>query len=195
MKDMVESASRRATAPRRAMDENAMSEPFWLSCDDPRPMLEHVRGSTSPRKLRWFACACVRAFWPLLRDPRSRAAVEMAERFADGRADTAELAQAEVAAFEVAEAADLRATVSDPAWAAARAAARTVSFDAYGAASGAAFVSALCAAPWAFDSNGEVAHHGEPTAKTQARRGQCDLLREIVGNPYRAVSLSPTWRT
>jgi hypothetical protein len=33
-----------------------------------------------------FACACVRQVWRLLRDPRSRAAVELAEAIADGQA-------------------------------------------------------------------------------------------------------------
>ncbi len=48
----------------------------------------------SPRKVRLFACGCARSVCPLLTDPRSRAAVETAELFADGLAteDEAEIA-------------------------------------------------------------------------------------------------------
>jgi hypothetical protein len=119
--------------------------------------------------------------------------VEVAERFADGRASVAQLAAAERDAFEVARIADLRATVSDPGWAATRAAARAASLDAHSAASGAAFIAALCAAPWEFDPAGTILHHGDLTAKAKARQGQCELLREIVGNPFRPVQLRPEW--
>jgi hypothetical protein len=76
---------------------------------------------------------------------------------------------------------------------AARAAHRAASHDAYGAASGAAFIAALCAAPWVFDASGAVLHHGDIAAKVRARRCQCDLLRCIVGNPFRRVLVRPEW--
>jgi hypothetical protein len=55
------------------------------------------------RELRQFALACARRVWHLL-PPESRAAVETAERFADGRADLAELRAALSAADRVAQA-------------------------------------------------------------------------------------------
>src|SRR4051794_28311793 len=167
-----------------------MTEAQWLACDDPRLMLDHQRDAASPRKLRWFACACVRSVWAHLIDERSQRAVEVAELYADGRAEAAALAEAEKQAFEVAAVADLRSTVSDPAWAASRAAARAASYDAFGAASGSAFVAALCFAPWAF-VNGTVAHHGDPLAKAQARRRQGPPPREIVGNPHPPAARPP----
>jgi hypothetical protein len=48
----------------------------WLACEDPRLMLEFLRGKFSDRRFRLVACACCRQSWPLLGDPRSRAAAE-----------------------------------------------------------------------------------------------------------------------
>jgi hypothetical protein len=64
-----------------------MSEEEWWDCHpaDLGQMLTFLRGrKASARKVWLFACACCRGVWPLLTDPRSRAAVEAAERYADG---------------------------------------------------------------------------------------------------------------
>jgi hypothetical protein len=54
------------------------------------------------RRSRLFGCAAVRSVWSLLHDPRSRKAVEVAERYADGLATFEELLQAESDAWHAA---------------------------------------------------------------------------------------------
>ena len=57
------------------------------------------------RTLRIFACKCVREVWHLLTDERSRNAVDVAERYAEGEATDEELSAAIDAAWSAASAA------------------------------------------------------------------------------------------
>src|SRR4051794_15687326 len=77
-----------------------MTEVEWVACDDPHVMLNFLRqsGRVTERKPRLFAAACVRGVWPSLRDERSRQAVEIAERYADGQATDAVVDEAHAAA-------------------------------------------------------------------------------------------------
>ena len=63
-----------------------MTPEQWSACAHPRCLVEFLRGRVSDRKLTLFAAACCRKVWGLLSDDRSRRAVEVAERFADGLA-------------------------------------------------------------------------------------------------------------
>src|SRR5690348_14620391 len=87
-----------------------MTEHDWLTSSDLDEMLDFAQGRVSERKLRLFACACCRRIWPLLEDPRSRAMVELAERFADGRASAAERDAACAEAWKAVQ----QATSDDP---------------------------------------------------------------------------------
>jgi hypothetical protein len=156
-----------------------MTEAEWLTSSDPDGLLHWVWSSSmaSPpddlshphatnRRLRLFACACCRSIWPLLTDPRSRAAVEVSERFADGRATDRELREASTAAYEV-----TRLTVDEAALYAAF------------AASGVAEEESWLFEPAHVAANAASAG-GHPE---EERRRQCDILRDLFGNPFRPV--------
>jgi hypothetical protein len=64
--------------------EATMTDAKWLTCTDPKVMLDFLRGKASERKLRLFAVACCRRISHLLNDKRSREAVEVGEQQADG---------------------------------------------------------------------------------------------------------------
>ena len=77
-----------------------MDEAEWLACTDARRMLDYLevyhkvaRTKRGRRKLRLFGCACCRARWDQL-GPAGRRAVEVAERFAEGRATLDDLTAA-----------------------------------------------------------------------------------------------------
>jgi hypothetical protein len=60
-----------------------MTEREWLECTDSVKMLDHLFGRTRDRKSRLFAVACCRRIWDLIDSELYRRAVEVAERFAD----------------------------------------------------------------------------------------------------------------
>jgi hypothetical protein len=59
----------------------ALTEAEWLSLADPAPLLEHVRGTASDRKLRLWACACVRRIAPLIPHELGHKALAVVERY------------------------------------------------------------------------------------------------------------------
>jgi hypothetical protein len=144
-----------------------MKEAEWLASSDPEAMLTHVFRKISSRKLRLFACACVRRAWPLLCDARSQRVVEKAEAFADGLITVKELASARAATPGRDE-----DRVRD--WVAK-------------AATDCAISKAWFAVLKATD---DVARSS--TVQAAERREQAALLREIVGNPFRKTPL-PDW--
>src|SRR5215831_1344168 len=70
-----------------------MTEGEWLTSDGPDLLLGFLRGRGSERKLLLFAAACCRRAWQALQaaDERACSVVEVAERYADGRASLPEV--------------------------------------------------------------------------------------------------------
>jgi hypothetical protein len=144
-----------------------MTEAEWAGCAEPGPMLAFLRGRVSDRKLRLFACACCRTVQGFIPVGPCRAAVEVALRYADGRATADELAAARSAAVAVAD--------SAAAWAGAET----------------ANPSALLAARAAADEAREHVRRLSPRAGEEEARAQADLLRDVIGNPFRPVTAEP----
>jgi hypothetical protein len=61
-----------------------MSEEEWLSCAEPRRMLDFLRHKATPRKQRLFMCACGRLISHLLPSDAWRDLIGIGERYADG---------------------------------------------------------------------------------------------------------------
>src|SRR5262245_7747223 len=167
-----------------------MTEAEWLECTDPMPMLGGLleRRRLSNRWKQLFACACCRRSWPLLTDPRSRKAVETAERFCDGLGSLMEL---QVAAQEAYAAIPTghpsrRVSVGGKAWR-DRGLRQCVTLAAWFTTGSQSLTIA-----W----RGVFAEVAEQRGLAAGgEHWQCGLLRDIIGNPFRPVALNPAWQT
>jgi hypothetical protein len=181
-----------------------MTEAEWLACGDPEPMLKALRGRASERKLRLFALACCSRLDHLITDPRSRAAVDFAERHVDAgltrrRGKKSVLKAARAAwkdaygrLFKVAEKDRAACLVASNA---ADAAAATVHEDARLGAGYAASFSAY-AVGWGLMSATAAARLDlDRTLCVPEQAQQAALLRDIFGDPFHPVALAPASRT
>jgi len=158
-----------------------MTEQEWLKSEDPARMLNAfsmVAGVRVPqvwtglkmpsdRKLRLFAAACCRRVWHLLTDERSRRAVEVAERYADGEATKGELSQACIDdAGDACDELDWGSTLCGHA--------------------------ASCVNLY-WNENRQACLHSiiEDISRNVGSAAVAALLRDIVGNPFRPVVLLP----
>jgi hypothetical protein len=168
-----------------------MTEAEWLACEQPEPMLPHLRTACvhrrkgGRRKLRLFACACWRRVWHLIGDgqdrwPASQALVEVMEGYADGDGMGGSMAAAQDAGWQLGS---RSATV--------------------------AAVGAIDQATWPamqeeLDRGDYPAPPGylvsarEAEVRVRVRslehRAQSALVRCIFGNPFRPVTLDPAHR-
>jgi hypothetical protein len=150
-----------------------MTEAEWLTCADPERMLAHLRRRKrrpSARKFRLFSVACCRHSAVMMKYKQNRRCAEVAERYADGLAGEEERRKAMWAAGTFAAA--VNAAGDDPVREAARVAG-DVPF---------------------YAANAAEARGGE---REPARRAEaaalCELLRDVVGNPYRTPRIDPAW--
>jgi hypothetical protein len=207
--------ARRCLRRVRAFHEAKMTEQDWLRCDDSIPMLECILASVgypldsrsgnpeslqelpsgwlsskaAQRKLRLFACACVRRTRQFGGSDRLDA-IRASEQYADGLVDQSALEAAFVPARKLPEPipsdADMALSVfgpTDMVWEA-----RLIDL-------------LLCLgpkldAPAAATKAAEIVSEREGAGYARRRGGsersqQAHVLREIFGNPFRAVTLDP----
>ncbi len=159
-----------------------MTEADWLSCSDPPTMLVFQHRKVTDRKLRLYACACVRLVHqtcPQEVTAEELLAVEVTERFVDGISTDAETAMFQRKVYDRHVngyiTIDARPTAVASIWGIATAikvgskACRVADRDARYEAFDRGFRSALAT--------------------------HCDLIREIFGNPFRPIAVNPRWFT
>jgi hypothetical protein len=172
-----------------------MTEQEWLQATDPGPMLEFLRGKTSERKLRLFTVACCRRIWPLM-SVIGRKAVEANEKFADGKMSKKKRLKIYFAVFEDCRWPWIGADNADPKRNASAAAFRAIGEDANTIASDETlssvwFSSAMALALDRFPLDGDDDRLERQMEEEKAV--QCHLLRDIIGNRFRPVSVGPAW--
>jgi hypothetical protein len=142
----------------------------------------------SPRKQRLFAVACCRRIWPLLTDERCRAAVNVAERYAEGVAGVEDLKTAAKGTWSVLEGLGLNA---DPQW-----------FGNWSPAVSAVIAAHEVVAP--DDAVADVIHYECDRRAAEAEAGlptgvpeenHWSLWQDVFGMPRRPVTVDPKWRT
>ena len=181
-----------------------MTEAEWRACTDPDAMLRFLYKTSSARKLRLFACACCRLRWKWLPLEECKAAVHLAERYADGLITRQELVRfRNQARWAMHRAPDSRSY-------AAAAAVQTLSLNPGTAARRTAELirkqrGTQTAVPKAF--RGRVLAFSEQAAAKAAwdkasanserkeAAEQAVILRDIFGNPFRSLTIDSSFIT
>lgn len=168
-----------------------MTEVEWQGCTDVEEMLRNCLLQMSVRKRRLFVCACLRKAEHFL-NGKNRQAVEAAEEFADGRLAAPELLVSLAGArkAEVEAGAALKtAPLTDLGLGAMLRATREVAR---------AVVGAVVERPeiWMVvrSVSAALSHSStNPDSAVAVSTEQSELLREVMGDPFRPVKVEPSW--
>jgi hypothetical protein len=149
-----------------------MTERQWWKSPNQLELLNHAGEAASPRKLRLYACALARSDWERLRPKRLQRAIEVMERFADGRATAKQCEAAQDAAFDAYEAWGKRYDTEEETY-------QTMA------------VERAWTATWK-----DPAEAAEGCQGGAINKEECHLVRDLFGPTlFRAVPLDPAWRT
>jgi hypothetical protein len=159
----------------RSYEPMKLTETEWWTCGCYVALNAIAERWRDDRRLRLFACACCLDISDLMEDPRSRQAVEVAERMADGLTTQEEV---DIALSRAREAVEEGSPDAE-----STAAQRLLQFDAWNAAE---FVS----------REAKRARFAVGLANWQSLdRRLLALLHDIFGNPFRPPTLNPAWRS
>jgi hypothetical protein len=154
--------------------ETTLTEQEWLTCTDPQLMLDEVlfdRVEANERQMRLFAVACCRRVWHFIADERARRAVEVAELYADDLATEEAIEEAQKATASVRQRGGIAAKWAAVAW----------------APTGARMVVDAAGHTAAFPPGRDY----DPLKRQAESDEQCKLLRDIFGDPFRSVTITP----
>lgn len=177
-----------------------MTEGKWLLNTDPINMIKGLeqRGFDLPRRRRLFGCACCRRVWPLLQWEVARRAVELSEAFSYGKVTEAEFL-AHGKALDFADIEDQLAGTAHT----------QLSACVVGAIASARCLLSLHVQLLyvVMSTSTDVSRDYMPNPRCNEVLGRtvgfdhaelavkANLLRDVFGNPYRAVKFNPAWRT
>ncbi|AMV27893.1 hypothetical protein VT84_26050 [Gemmata sp. SH-PL17] len=174
-----------------------MTEAEWLTCVDPWTMLRFLRTDRNDRKLRLLLCAFCRQSWALFEEiAGAQAFVELAERMANGF-----VAKKEVRAVRLG---CLHALVDGMDWKDDDADFMLDRFGGFHFEDDPAWVREMAVRLIAVRALGQTVSANEVAqvvrALADARVGatdsqDCDLIREVFGNPFRPVTFDSSWLT
>lgn len=182
-----------------------MTEAEWLTAATPEPMSQFLGARVSRRKWQLFGCACCRRHWHWIEGTPAAKAIEVAERFADGRATLKKLWAARTAAENAAS--DFYAEFQR-AWGIEPYIAHVHTSACVDAASPvpdtrlpnpilAVRAANYVAHAYAHETTdatekGSNLFQAHAAAESAMHAG---VLRDVIGNPFRPVALAPAWRT
>lgn len=170
--------------------EKLITEAEWFSCTEPAPMLKFVHGRVSDRKLRLFASACCRRIEHQILDERVREALQVAEGYFDGLQPYEQALKAcmTVSAVAMEEWEGLPQGRRTGAWTA-----RAVSDIWGGRFDSVAFWVAYAAADFVDPTGSDCPSKSWIQARFEELRIQCELARDIFGNPFQASTIDSCW--
>jgi hypothetical protein len=157
-----------------------MNEGDWLEGTDPIRLLAFVHGRVSDRKLRLFVVAYFRTVWNAWKDSQTQTAwnaIDLAEKYADGLASDHQLLAAHASVVPG------KGHFDDLGlWFIYTNACAATAVNIYEA-----FVDA---------TQSYNAAHTAPDAPSiiaADRLERCQLIRDVVGNPFRPISIASNW--
>ena len=163
-----------------------MNESEWFSCTDPGRMLECLLGRASERKLIMFAAACCCRVWHLMTDPKCREVTDAAERLADGLLSQAEFDAARQSLVPLWV--DLPPNYPDGGWQVSHY--MTAAAYHLGTGGGASWAANFAIRGLACFAGADESAKPLITVKAE-EAAQCNLLRDMFGNPSRPFRFDP----